>query len=515
MRTDHSMKNITINFLSQIIIILLGFISRKVFIDSLNIEYLGINGLLTNVISMMALVEGGIGISIVYNLYKPLADNDQKKVIALVQLYKKLYGILALIMFILSLCLYPFFDSLIKDADTISNIGVIYFLFVGKTIVTYLNAHKWSLINADQKGYVLAKVNLIFQIVTTIAKIIILILTKSFILYLVIEFLLYALQTLINGNIVDKRYPYIKTKEKYKLDNATLTNIKENVKALFLHNFGGFIVFGTDNILISSFIGIAMVGLYSNYTMITQQLTALVGPILGGIGASVGNLIATEGIEKNYSIFKISYLINFWVYSICVIFLYNVLEPFINWWLGDGYLLGNWVFIFILVNMYLNGMRTTIQTFKNKAGLFKQDKFAPVIEGLINIVASLILLQYFGLLGIFVGTILSTLLTVFWTQPVIVFKHLFKRPVFSYFATYMFFSLLTIFTCLCVSIIIGNFITGNSFIQIVFKGSLSLVIPNIFYLVIFYKTKEFKYIKNIMLMRLKKSKVNKNLVSAG
>ena len=149
MRTKNSMKNIYISILTQIIITLLGFISRKIFIDSLGTEYLGVNGLLTNVLSMLSLVEGGIGTSIVYNLYKPLSKNDESRIIALVQLYKKIYGILAIVIFGLSLTLYPFLGVLMKDGNVITSINIIYFIFVFKNMISYLNAHKWSLINAD------------------------------------------------------------------------------------------------------------------------------------------------------------------------------------------------------------------------------------------------------------------------------------------------------------------------------------------------------------------------------
>ena len=212
MRTKNSIKNICISILTQIVITLLGFVSRKVFIDNLGTEYLGINGLLSNVLSMLSLVEGGIGTSIVYNLYKPLAENDEPRIIALVQLYKKLYGILAIIIFGLSLTLYPFLGILMKDGSTVTSINIIYFIFVSKNIISYLNAHKWSLINADQKGYVLAKYNLIFNILTTVSKIIVLVVTNNYILFLLIEIAIFVIQNLWNGKVVNERYPYIKTK---------------------------------------------------------------------------------------------------------------------------------------------------------------------------------------------------------------------------------------------------------------------------------------------------------------
>ncbi|MFD0829830.1 lipopolysaccharide biosynthesis protein [Neobacillus sp. M.A.Huq-85] len=498
MRINHSIKNIFISIFSQVVIILLGFVSRKIFIDSLGADYLGINGLLTNVLSIMALVEGGIGISIVYNLYKPLAENDQRKVIALVQLYKKAYAILALIILVISFALYPFLGHLMKNGSAISNLSIIYFLFVAKNMISYLNAHKWSLINADQRGYVLAGMNLLFQITTAIARILILLLTKNYILYLAIELLVYALQNIVSGRIVNKRYLYIKTKVKYTVDSATRENLVKNVKAMFLHNIGGYLVYGTDNILISSFISVATVGLYSNYTMITQQLSALVSPILGGIGASVGNLIATESIEKNYSIFKVSYLVNFWIYSFCVIFLYNLLEPFISWWLGKQYLLNHLTFIFILINFYLDGMRAAISTFKNKAGLFVQDKYAPLIEGGINLLSSLILLKYYGLAGIFMGTTISTIATVLWTQPFFVYKHVFKRKVFSYFIKYGYYAVLTILVCLLTTVVCNSLVSGHSFFSLILRGIICLIIPNCIYCAIFYKSTEFKYLKSVI-----------------
>jgi O-antigen/teichoic acid export membrane protein len=499
MRTKHSIHNISISIFSQVVIAILGFIARKVFLDSLGVSYLGINGLLTNVLSMLALVEGGIATSVVYNLYKPLAEDNRDKIIALIQLYKKAYVVLAIITLFISMALYPLLDHLMKDGVPIPHIGIIYSIFVAKNILTYLNAHKWSLINADQRGYVLTRVNLLFQISTMVTRIIVLIMTENYVLYLILEFLLFALQNIMNGRIVNRRYSYIKSKEKYAIDKNTKNNIVENVKAMFFHNIGGYLVFGTDYILISSFISVATVGLYSNYTMITQQFSALVTPILGGIGASVGNLIATESNDKAYSIFKISYFVNFWCYSLCVIFLYNLLEPFIRWWLGGSYLLNNLAFVFILLNFYLYGMRTAIGTFKSKAGLFVQDRYAPLIEGLINLISSLIFIKYFGLAGIFMGTTLSTITIVFWIQPCIVYKQVFKRPVSSYFASYGLYLALTIATCVITTWICNYFVLDGNFISLIARGVLSLLIPNVIFVAIFYKNSEFQYLTNVVI----------------
>lgn len=497
MRIINSIKNIAFSILSQIVIVILGFVSRKVFLDSLGLEYLGVNGLLTNVLSMLSLVEGGIGTSIIYNLYKPLAEGDEPKIIALVQLYKKLYVYIAIIVFGLSLILYPFLGEFMKDGNSISNITIIYFIFVFKNIISYLNAHKWSLINADQKGYVLTFSNLIFQVITTIMKIIVILLTSNYILYLIIELVVYIIQNTVNGYIVNRRYRYINIKEKYKIDKTTQKNIIKNVKALFLHNIGGYCVFGTDNLLISAFVSLKALGLYSNYTLIVNQLSSLISPVLNGIGASVGNLLATEDGDKSYFIFNISYLINFWIYSFCVIFLYNLLEPFITWCFGAGLLLDKFTFIVILVNFYLSGLRSSIGTFKLKAGIFEQDKYISLIEAIINLVTSIILVNIFGLVGIFLGTTISTITTVFWNNPRLTYKYVFKKSVKEYFIKYIYYVFLTLIAGL-ITTIICNTISGYSFVSLVIRGIICVLIPNLFYIVVFIKTDEFKYLLNII-----------------
>lgn len=513
MRTKNSIKNISISIFSQIIMIILGFLTRKIFLDSLGSEYLGVNGLLTSVISMLGLAESGIGISIIYNLYKPLAENDEEKVIALVQLYKKLYGILAIIIFGLSLVLYPFIGKLIKDGESIKYLGIVYFIFVVKNIISYLNAHKWSLINADQKAYVIAKYNLIFQVVTTIAKIIVLVYTKNYILYLLIEALIFIVQNIYNGKVVEKHYSYIKTKKKYTVDNHVKSNIITNVKALFLHSIGSYCVFGTDNILISAFINIKTVGLYSNYSLITTQVNTLIAPIISGLESSIGNLIATESEEKSYEIFKVTYLINFWVYSLSVIALWNLMEPFISWWIGPEYLIDKLTVIVILVNLYINGLRSSIGTFKTKAGLFTQDKYMPLIEAVINLGVSIVLVRYLGLAGIFIGTTISTLSIVFWNVPRIAYKHVFKRNVLEYFILYGFYVVLTLGVGWVSTILCSSLVSGYTFMSLIARGIICVTLPNIVYILVFWKNKEFRYVLGItkgLIRNIAKNKKNAN-----
>ena len=514
MRTKNSIKNIYINIISQIIIILLGFISRKVFLDNLGTQYLGVNGLLTNVLSLLSLAEGGIGTSIIYNLYKPLAKDNKDEVIALVQLYKKIYGILAIIVFIIGISIYPFLGIIMNGDVNIPNLLLVYLIFIIKNVISYLNAHKWSLINADQKGYVLARVNLIFNIIITISKIIILKVTQDYVLYLIVELIIFIAQNIWNGRVVNIRYPYIKTNKKYKVKKETRENLIINVKALFLHNIGGYCVFGTDNLLIGGFINVITVGLYSNYTMIIGQLNGLITNILYGIGSSVGNLIAIEKKEKVYEIFKVVNFISFWIYSVGSIALYNLIEPFIDWAFGEGLLLDKLSLIILLINFYLTGMRVAINIFKSKAGIFSQDKYVPLLEASINLGSSIILVKFLGLAGIFLGTTISTISIPLWTQSKIVYNQIFNKSVKEYFKRYSLYIGLTLMSLLLVSILCKVVVISSKVIEIMLKGIISISIPSLIYIIVFFKTKEFEYI--LSLIKPSISKINfkfKNILS--
>ena len=510
MRLQNSIKNIYIGILTQIIITILGFISRKVFLDSLGTEYLGLNGLLTNILSMLSLVEGGIGTSIIYSLYRPLAESNTEEVISLIQLYKKIYSYIAILVGGLSVLIYPFVTFVTKENQSISYLSIVYFIFVFKNIISYLNAHKWSLINADQRGYILGKYNLYFNIFTTIMKIIILKVTSNYVLYLLLELGVVIIQNIWNGNVVTKLYPYLKSKTRINVKSEVKKDILKNVKAIFLHNVGSYCVFGTDNILISALINLKTVGLYSNYTMVINQVTALVKPVINGVASSIGNLIVTENNSKIYEVFRVMNLVNFWIYGFIVIFLYNLLEPFIDWWIGESFRLDRLTFIIILLNFYITGLRGPINIFKEKAGIFTNDQYLPIVEAIINLGVSLILVNYFDLSGIFLGTTVSTLVIPFWVQSKIVYNNVFQQSVKEYFKKYIFYFFvlivtgsITIYLCDLVSI-------PFLFLSLVVKGMICLAVINILFVLFFYRTKEFTYIL-LLLNNLVSKKFNINL----
>lgn len=505
MRTKKSAINIITAFISQFILILLGFISRKVMIDSVGVEYLGINGLMSNILTILSLAESGIGTAMVYALYKPLAEKDTYKIKALMSFYKNTYRALALFTALAGLSILPFLKYLMKD-NNIENSITIYLLFLFSSVCSYLYSYKISMNNADQNKYLSTIFNTVTQILVLVAKVLILYLTKNYILFLSIDIASTLIKNFIFSKIMDKRYPYLKEKVTEKLDRETKDSLYVNIKSLFIGKIGYIISVSSDNLVISSRISIKTVGLYSNYTTITSSVSGFVGIFISSISASIGNLLAEESKEKVYDIYKTTEFINFWLYFFSSICIFCLSETFISLWIGEQFLMGKGVLILIVLNFFISGIMAPIDSVKCAAGLYKPDRYVTIIAAIINFIISMLLAKPLGISGVFIGTLVSTLLFSFWIKPVIVYKNIFKKNVFEYFKRILFqISITCIMGLVCLAfgeIIFSEYTTINLLCRL----GVCIVIPNIIFVLIYFKTNEFKYVYNITNSLVKKIK---------
>lgn len=491
-RIKNSAYNLFANIGLTVVMILMGFITRKVFVDNVGVGYLGLNGLLQNILGIMTLLEGGFATSVIYNMYKPLAEDDRPKVLALLQLYKKVYLWIAFGIFVFSLALYPFLNIFVKGGDDLQYVSIVYFIFVFNSLIGYFTAYKWSLINASQQNFKLTGINLVYQVGLNLAKLLILYYTKNYIFYLLVEALFgvglnYAIVCKAN-----KLFPYIVTRKKYIVDQSVKSNIITNMKALFLHKIGGYFMHSTDNIIISSFVGVAVVGFYSNYTLLTGIVNNLVNQVLNSFSESVGNLIASEPNQKVYEVFKVTFFVNFLVSSVPVIVLSNILTPFISWWLGEEYLLGQWTVSVILLNFYIDTMRSTALTFKTKSGIFVQDRFTPLLQGVINVFLSLFFVKIWGLTGVLFATTISLLSIGFWQFPRLCYKYVFKMPLKMYFKKYIEYTFAATLCLIISRYLCSQFSFSNLFVKTLSNGLASIAVIFIIYLVLFFRTDVFR-----------------------
>lgn len=507
MRTKKSAINMITSLISQFIIILLGFLSRRVMIDSIGVEYLGINGLMNNILTILSLAESGIGVAMVYALYKPLADNDILKIKALMNFYKSSYRALAGLTALAGLSILPFLNLFIKD-NTVENAHIIYLMFLFSSVCSYLYSYKVSMNNADQNKYISTIFNTVTQILVLIIKIFILYITKNYILFLSIDIGSTLIKNIVFSRMMDNRYPYLKDKDKIKLDYKSKKELYINIKALFLGKIGYILSTSADSLVISSMINIKTVGLYSNYTTLTSSVLGFVSVFMGSISASIGNLLASESNKKVYEIYKVVSFVNFWLYGFSSICLFCLSDIFIALWLGKEYIMGDGVLFLVVLNFLIGGLMAPIDSIKNAAGLYKPDRFVPIISAVVNLVLSIILVKYLGLSGVIIGTIVSTLSFSFWIKPIIVYKYIFKKNIREYFVD-MFLKSTFIFICGWICWKIGeNLFYEYTLLNLLNKLVICIIIPNILVVIFTFKSKEFKYLYNIILTILRKFKDN-------
>lgn len=497
MRIKNSLKNFGSGLAINLINNLLAFFSRTIFINVLGKSYLGVNGLLTNVLSMLSLAELGVGTAINFSLYKPIAEEDNKKIALLMSFYKKVYKWIGLLVFTIGLILMMFLNVIIKDPGDVKNIKLIFFIYLVNTSYSYLMSYKNTLLSANQKDYLLTGTNIIFSAMMTITQIIVLLIAKDYIMYLLANMLMLLFQRLYINYKITKMYPLLKEKIKEKLPDEEFKAIFKNIKAVMFHKIGDYCINGTDNIIISAFISVSMVGLYSNYSMIITMVNGIIVMFYNSMTASLGNLIATESDEKKIEIFEIINFIGFWLFGFATICFYNLLNPFIELWLGKDFLISRSILIIVLLNYYLTGMRVPIYAVKAAAGIYDEDKYTPLIQSVINLVLSVVLVQRLGLAGVFMGTLVSSIVLPCWQRPYIVCKYALKTSSKSYFIKYVQYLITVIVVTFIISRILSVIFFNIKVINFVIKMLICTIIPNIVFLILFRKTKEFQHVVGI------------------
>ena len=493
-RTANSIKNIITGFTGQAVQMLLGFVSRMVFVRCLSQDYLGVNGLFTNILSMLSLAELGIGTAIVYALYKPLADKDEEKLASLMHVYSIAYRSIGIIVAVVGLCLIPFLKFFIADPPDIQeSLVVIYCLYLFNTASSYFFTYKTSILNADQKNYIVVGTSYIVTVIQTVAQIIILLNTRNYLLYLLCQILFGLTYNFIISWIADKRYPYIRKKSPKPLDNTTKKGLLENIRALIIIKLSGVLVNSTDNIIISAISGLATTGINSNYTLLTNTLNSILNQIFSGITARVGNLNATEKIERKIEMFNILNLFNFWMYSWSAVTFIILAGDIVKICFGDSYVLPPSLSVIIALNYYTVGMQNTVWTYKNTMGLYKYGKFMVLVTGVLNILLSILFGRKWGLFGILFATLVSRALTNIWYDPYAVYKHGLLISPIIYLKKYLTYILigagilvLTWGACLLAS--------GEGLVMFIIKLIICICIPNFILVMIFGKSKEFMYI---------------------
>lgn len=494
-RTSRAGKNIIFGIVTKMLALLLGFASRTVFIYFIGEFYLGVSGLFTNILSLLSFAELGFGTAMNFAMYKPVAQGDYEKCAQLTQYFKKVYRLIAFVVLLVGLILLPCLQFLIKDIGSysLSEIRTYYVLYLLNSVISYFVTYKYCLVNAMEKAYIVNTIEMLINLVTVGIQIVVIVLVKKFIWYLLAQSMVLLLSRIFISLYLNKKVPLLVEKPVAPLSNEDKKSIKTNVKGLIVHNFSSIMIHSTDNLIISSYIGVVLVGYVSNYNLIITSVISFIKIMFDSIVPSFGNLVATESPKDCLSVYRQLDLISSWLYGlVCVIFL--VLIPsFITLWIGEGFLIDTNSFLMMIIGYYFLGESSVYTVARNAKGNFNKDKWWALLHAIVNIVVSLIAVQYLGLFGIYIGTVIARMVALF-GKPLSTYKFMFEENVTKYFLRIIYYFIVFIValfvTYSCVFKLLEN-LTWGTFIA---SAVISVIVPNIVFLIFYCKMPEFKQV---------------------
>lgn len=496
-------SNIKYFIINYIVVNLLKFIVRMVFVKTLTIEYLGVNGLFSNVLIMLSLAELGIGSAIVYSLYKPLAYGDRETVKSIMRLFKKVYIAVSGIILVLGLLLFPFLDSFIKDGQGVPQVHYFYLVFLLNTVVSYLWTYKRSLLIADQKQYIVNIYQAAVQVLVAVLQIIFLLIFADYWCFIILMLLGTVLENFSIARKADKEYPYLNEAAEA-LDTDIKQQIVKNTKAMICHKIGGMVVFSSSNLVLSKFAGLAAVGLYSNYYMVIAALNAFAGKFFESITASIGNLMVLEENSKKVKAFKVIEFITALQAAICFCGLYVLFNSFVELLVGKNYLFNDAVVAAMAFLFYLTYMRKAVLMFRDACGLYWNDRYKPLAESVINLAVSIYLTIHYGVIGVVVGGIISTLLTCFWVEPYVLFNNGIDIKLKDYFVDYLKFTAAALLSAFASKFVYDSLFTKVTLLNFISGILICVSITFVLWVIVFYKRGEMQYLRGFIVSKIKK-----------
>ena len=432
-RVHKSMLNAEVNLLFYFLSLFLAFFSRKIFLDNLGAEFIGLTGTLTNILGYLNLSELGISASIGYFLFKPLQTNNRQQIQEILSLLGYLYNWIGCIIFGGAFIVSLFFPLIFAHAEL--DFGIIYFAFysfLGSSLIGYFINYRQILLSADQKNYLVAIYYQSANLIKLGLQIFLAYHYKNLYVWVAVEFLFGIIGCIILNWKINKEYPWLKVNKKD--GKALLKKYPEVItktKQVFIHKIKDFVLVRSDELFIFLFVSLKMVAYYGNYMIIISKLISLFSSVTGSVGASIGNLVA-EGDKKHMlKVFWEYTTIQHTIAAILSFSLYMFLEPFINHWLGPGYILDHKILILLILFIYITNSRGSVDAFNYAHGLYA-DVWSAWAELIINVSVTIICGLKWGIIGILIGKLASLIPIIVLWKPYYLFTAGLKEPVMTY-----------------------------------------------------------------------------------
>lgn len=505
MRIEKSIKNLIYSLSYYVVNVICTFVLRKIMLVTIGLAGVSLNSLFHEVIAMMSLSEMGVGTVIVYNLYKPLNDKNEQKIKELMLFFKYIYLFIAGVMIAIGIILLPFIHNIVNSTGyEISYIRYIFFLFVIQTSISYCFAYKRSLLAADQRNYVSAIFDSIFKFIMIGTSAAVLWLSHRFDLYLITTIGLSFVNNLVISIRVDKIYSFLRN-NKEKLPQKEVKEVFSNVKNLFISKISGTVTNSTDNILISVLVNTLEVGRYANYALIINAFKQILVQVTNAIQGSVGNLYA----EKEYAhVDEVLRRLTYGYFVFATIFCCGYFcsaSSFVGAVFGTEYKLSTTVVAITSINLYFHAVRDPVWQMMSVSGLFKIDKNIAVLGTVVNLIVSIVIGKYCGIIGIFLGTLCTYVIQIILKIPALYNKglNLNWKPFFAFW-----FELAVVYGgCMIITYIVTKQIIVDQLILRFFvQGSISVLLSIIVIIILTFRMKEFRYYFTL-LMRCQKGSV--------
>lgn len=491
-RTKNATRNMFFGLILKIYQIIVPFLMRTAMIYFMGVQYLGLNSLFTSILHVLNLVELGVGSAMVFSMYKPIAEHDSITICALMRLYKIYYRIIGLVVLTLGLCLVPFIPHLINgNVPADINIYILYLMNLGATVLSYwLFAYKNSILQAHQRADISSKIRLFTDTLKYILQLCTLAIFHNYYMYVMVILLTQIITNIVNAIIADKMYPNYKAEGK--LSKLEVRKINERIRDLFTSKIGAVVVNSSDTIVISAFLGLTTLAIYQNYYYLITSVIGIVGIVFHSCTAGIGNSLIVESKEKNYNDFKKFTFIIAWISGFCTCCFLCLFQPFMKIWMGEALMLEFSVVICLCIYYFIYEFNSLFNLYKDAAGIWHEDRFRPLATALANLTMNLIMVQFIGIYGVMLSTVLSTL---FVGMPWLLhnlFTTIFEtKYIKSYLFSLLKYCLVSFAVCV-LTYFICSFVPFESYFEVACKLFLCCIVPNTVFLIIYWRKKEFR-----------------------
>jgi len=492
-RQKNAKRNIIFGFGNKLVSIIFPFITRFVMINTLGAEFLGLSSLFTSILQVLNLAELGFSEAIIYNMYEPVAKSDTKKLCALLNMYRKVYRKIGLIILAVGILILPTIPNLINGSYPKNvNIYFLYLIYLFNTVISYfLFAYKGCLLYANMRNDIVSNIDAIVKIILNLMQIAILVVFRNYYIFLIVMPICTIMNNLITSALVDKKYPNIKCCGE--IDAKSKEKIKYNVAGLAIQKVCATTRNSLDSIFITAFLGLVMTAIYNNYYLIMNGIVVLSAVPATAINTVIGNKIATESVEDNYRDLLNYNFIYMWIAGVCAICLAVLYQPFMTIWFGREYLLDYKCVIGICIYYYALKLGDVRWNYTSGAGIFWQQRIRAVLETGANIILNFVLGKKFGINGIIWATTISLLLFNYIYGTQITFKNYFKgiSPKRYYLDDLLYFFTMIV-GYIITQIVVARININNDIVSLLIRTVVAMFVSNVVFILILFNTRMYK-----------------------